>query len=66
MVTLEPHNRTWLFALDVPDKVSVPVTLTNDFLLLSKHPIHARLRYTARSDLVYHANLQESAVETIW
>jgi protein-glutamine gamma-glutamyltransferase len=60
-VTLEPHNKPWLFALDVPDNLSVPATLTYDFQLLSKEPVHARLRYAARSDLVYHANLQEAA-----
>jgi len=60
-VTLEPHNKPWLFALDVPDKLSVPATLTYDFQILSKEPVHARLRYTARSNLVYHANRHEAA-----
>ena len=61
VVTLEPHNKHWLFALDVPDKLSVTATLTDDFQLLSKDPVNARLRYAVRSNLVYHANLQESA-----
>jgi transglutaminase-like putative cysteine protease len=61
VVTLEPHNKHWLFALDVPDKLSVTATLTDDFQLLKKDAVNARLRYAARSDLVYHANLQESA-----
>ena len=60
VVTLEPHNKTWLFALDVPDKLSIPATLTYDFQLLNKEPIHARLRYAARSNLVYRANVQET------
>ena len=60
VVTLEPHNKHWLFALDVPDKLSITATLTDDFQLLNKDAVHARLRYAARSDLVYHANLQES------
>jgi protein-glutamine gamma-glutamyltransferase len=59
-VTLEPHNKPWLFALDVPDKLSVQATLTYDFQLLNKDPVHARMRYAARSNLVYRANLQES------
>ena len=59
-VTLEPHNKPWLFALDVPDKLSVPAKLTYDFQMLNKEPIHARLRYSAHSNLVYHANLQEA------
>ena len=60
VITLEPHNKTWLFALDVPNKLSVPATLSYDFQVLNKEPVHARLRYTARSNLVYHANLQEA------
>jgi transglutaminase-like putative cysteine protease len=59
-VTLEPHNKPWLFALDMPDKLSVPATLTYDFQVLNKEPVHARLRYAARSNLVYRANLQEA------
>ena len=58
-VTLEPHNKTWLFALDVPKKLSIPATLSDDFQLFNKEPVNARLRYTARSNLVYHVNLQE-------
>jgi len=59
-VTLEPHNKTWLFALDVPDRISVPASLSDDFRLLSPNPVNTRLRYDARSQLRYHANLQES------
>lgn len=60
-VTLEPHNKNWLFALDMPDKISIPANLTYDFELLSMAPVNARLRYEARSELEYHANVQESA-----
>ena len=59
-VTLEPHNKTWLFALDMPDRLSVAADLTYDFQILRKEPLKARLRYEARSHLVYHANLLES------
>lgn len=59
-VTLEPHNKTWLFALDVPDKISPPVKLTDDFQLLNTAAVNARLRYEARSHLGYHANPNES------
>jgi len=60
-VTLEPHNKHWLFALDVPEKLSIPATLTNDFQLLRKDTVNTRLRYTARSNLVYRANTDETA-----
>jgi transglutaminase-like putative cysteine protease len=59
-VTLEPHNKRWLFALDMPDSISVPARLTDDFQLLNSEPVNERLRYEARSRLDYHANLQES------
>ncbi len=59
-VTLEPHNKTWLFALDLPDRISVPASLTHDFQVLSKEPVNTRLRYDVRSHLGYHANLHEA------
>jgi transglutaminase-like putative cysteine protease len=59
-VTLEAHNKNWLFALDVPDKISVPARITDDFQLLSTAPVNSRLRYDARSQRMYHANLEES------
>lgn len=59
-VTLEPHNKKWLFALDVPNRISVPAKITFDFQLLRNKPVNARLRYSARSNLVYKANLHES------
>lgn len=60
IVTLEPHNKTWLFALDMPDRLSVPAELTYDFQVVQKEPVNARLRYAARSNLAYRANLQEA------
>jgi transglutaminase-like putative cysteine protease len=59
-VTLEPHNKTWLFTLDVPDKISAPARVTADFQVLSTEPVTARLRYEARSLLQFHANVEES------
>jgi len=62
-VTLEPHNKHWLFALDMPDNISVPARLTDDFQILSREPVNERLRYEARSHLTFHANLQESQAQ---
>ena len=59
-VTLEPHNKTWLFALEMPDRISVPANLTYDFRVVRKEPVKARLRYEVRSHLGYHANLREN------
>ena len=60
VVTLEPHNKTWLFALDVPTSIPQTATLSYDFQLLNKEPVNARLRYETRSSLIYHANLEEA------
>ncbi|MFH2140305.1 MAG: transglutaminaseTgpA domain-containing protein, partial [Pseudomonadota bacterium] len=58
-VTLEPHNKRWLFALDMPDKLSIKYRFTPDFQLLSDKPVNARLRYRADSFLSYRANPDE-------
>ncbi len=58
-VTLEPHNKPWLFALDMPAKISIPAVLAPDFQLLNRAPVNARLRYNATSLLSYRANLNE-------
>ncbi|GAB5605801.1 transglutaminase TgpA family protein [Sideroxyarcus sp. TK5] len=58
-VTLEPHNKRWLFALDMPDKLSIPHRLTPDFQLLSEKDVSTRLRYHAESLLSYRANPDE-------
>lgn len=62
-VTLEAHNKRWLFALDMPDRISVPAKITYDFQVLSPEPVNSRLRYQARSNLAYRANLQESDLQ---
>jgi len=59
-VTLEPHNKRWLFALEMPDRLSVPARLADDFQLLRREPLKARLRYEAHSHLSYRANPHES------
>jgi transglutaminase-like putative cysteine protease len=58
-VTLEPHNKLWLFVLDMPSRLSIPADLAPDFQVLSREPVHARTRYNATSLLAYRANLDE-------
>lgn len=52
-ITLEPHNKRWLFALDMPLAVSTVSQQTADLQLLSPQPIVTRLRYQVRSALRY-------------
>ena len=62
-VTLEPHNKTWLFVLELPVQISIAAGLTDDFQLLQKDPVKSRLRYTARSQLAYRANATEDPLQ---
>ncbi len=48
-VTLEPHNRRWLFALDLPVAIPEGAELTGDFQLLASAKIRQRIRYTLSS-----------------
>lgn len=62
-VTLEAHNKKWLYALDVPSALPAGARLSSDFQLFNKEAVNARLRYQMSSTLVYHANVEESAAQ---
>jgi transglutaminase-like putative cysteine protease len=44
-VTIEPHSKRWLFALELPAQVPPNSRLTGDFQLISNTPVTSRLRY---------------------
>lgn len=48
-ITLEPHNRQWLFALDLPARLPPNTRITSDYILLSVPPVRSRMRYQLRS-----------------
>jgi len=60
-VTLEPHNRRWLFALDMPGAVPPRAGATPEHLLMSQRPITGRMRYDIESylDYAYGANTSD-------
>ncbi len=62
-ITLEPHGRKWLFALDVPlksDRGRVDV----DLLLRSRAKVHKRMSYEVTSgELTFTGSLSELALE---
>ena len=66
-VTLEPHNRDWLFALDAP--ATLPATsefrtrLTSEMRLVTNELVRQRLRYDMRSFTSYRFNADASEVE---
>ena len=54
-VTLEAHNRHWMFALDLPARLPPNARATSDYQLLSIPPIRSRIRYELRSYPSYRA-----------
>jgi transglutaminase-like putative cysteine protease len=52
-VTLEPHNKTWLFALDVPASLPPGTFLLGDLQLRDRRPVTERKRYEMSSYLTY-------------
>jgi transglutaminase-like putative cysteine protease len=48
-VTLEPHNRRWLFALDLPAMVPPRSIVSADYQLYSVQPVNNRMRYDMTS-----------------
>lgn len=62
-VTLEPHGKKWLFALDIPRHVpDIPpnsALMTRDMQLLSSEPINDRIRYDIASHIDYELNPNE-------
>ena len=46
---LEPHNRHWLFALEMPGTAPDDVVATRDALLLTKQVVDTRLKFSLRA-----------------
>jgi transglutaminase-like putative cysteine protease len=45
-ITIEPHQRRWVFALDLPARIPGDLEQTKDFLLLAKDKLNERRQYT--------------------
>jgi transglutaminase-like putative cysteine protease len=50
-VTLEPHSKRWMFALDLPGKVPPRAFLSTDYQIYAVRPVNNRLRYDMTSML---------------
>ncbi len=44
-VTLEPHSKRWLFALDLPGKIPPRAFMSTDYQVYATRPVNNRLRY---------------------
>jgi transglutaminase-like putative cysteine protease len=56
-ITLEPTNKSWLFALDLPSTLPPDAGITPDFQLIRSQPITRRILYRAGSNLQYNTGL---------
>lgn len=52
-ITMEPHQKDWLFALDMPAVIPDSTLYTNDFVLRSKEKITSLYQYKLKSSLNY-------------
>ena len=48
-VTLEPHNRRWMFSLDLPAVVPTGAVVSADYHLYAVQPVNNRVRYEMTS-----------------
>jgi transglutaminase-like putative cysteine protease len=62
-VTMEPHSKTWLFALDVPGSRPDGVTLLADLQLRNRRPVNERMRYEMVSYLDYRFGERANRVQ---
>ncbi|MGB8517916.1 MAG: DUF3488 and transglutaminase-like domain-containing protein [Gallionella sp.] len=60
-VVLEAHNKTWLFALDMPTTLPAGAHFSGDMQVINNASVTSRMRYEMSSALVYHANVDEAA-----
>ncbi len=56
-VTLEPHNKRWLFALELPTQAPSYGKMTPDYQMLANFPVQQRIRYQLRSYTDYRADI---------
>ena len=62
-VTVEPHSRRWLFALDLPSRVPPRSFLTSDYQLLFQTAVNNRFRYEMTSHLRYRNNAEPGSYD---
>ncbi|MEO8165692.1 MAG: DUF3488 and transglutaminase-like domain-containing protein, partial [Betaproteobacteria bacterium] len=59
-VTMEPHDRYWMFAIDLPVSIPTGAYLTTDYQLFSRRISRERLRYDMLSSPQYRVGVSES------
>jgi transglutaminase-like putative cysteine protease len=66
-LTLEAHNKPWLFALEFPHTPPPDAIATSDFQFLAKKPVRERIRYELRSSpgVRFRPERSDTLVETL-
>ena len=59
-VTLEPHNKPWLFALEMPLAPPSGAIVSREYQVLSKTPVRSRLRYDMQSHIGFVPGADEA------
>ena len=62
-VTLEPSNKPWIFALEMPTRLPPNARLTPDLQPIIDKPVTSRLRYEAQSTPQYRSVAYETRAE---
>lgn len=52
-ITLQPHHKKWLYALDMPSEVPSNIIYTNNFVLRARNNIDSLFQYRLQSVLEY-------------
>jgi transglutaminase-like putative cysteine protease len=60
-LTLEPHNHSWLFALEMAAQIPPNASVTADYLLISRTPVRSRIRYDMRSYTIFSEGGSDNA-----
>jgi transglutaminase-like putative cysteine protease len=62
-VTMQPHNKNWLFALDIPNAMPAGAFLLTDYQMRSREPVNQLKAYEIASHLNYRIDLERSESE---
>lgn len=60
VVTMEPHNKRWMFAIDLPGAVPPRAAASSDFQLKALRPVTTRVRYDMKSYLDARYGIDEN------
>ncbi|MFO0217258.1 MAG: DUF3488 and DUF4129 domain-containing transglutaminase family protein [Burkholderiales bacterium] len=62
-VTMQPHNKTWLFALDIPSSLPQNSFLLTDYQMRASEPVNSLKAYSIGSHVNYRIDADGSPTE---